>query len=84
MDQVADFHQIYKVKTIGDAFFAIAGLPHTIAIAEGQRDDHTLRMMKFTCHCIQIFSGKYIHPEAQTLLQAAATKNSLLQRQQRH
>ena len=33
MDHTADFHKIYKVKTIGDAFFAIAGLNHEIFLA---------------------------------------------------
>ena len=78
MDQVAEYHKIYKVKTIGDAYFAIAGLPHMTA--EGEADDHTFRMFCFGLDCLQLFSGTYLLPDAKIFLDFNADKNILLQR----
>eukprot|EP00906_Rhabdomonas_costata_P017116 RCo024644 len=71
MDVVADYFKIYKIKTIGDAYFAIAGLPG-LAPPEDPVG-HVMRMMHFASVCAQLFSGRYTHPSAgETLARIAA------------
>ena len=49
---------MYKVKTIGDAFFAISGPACLIEDANlDEQGSPTLRMLRFASDCVQIFSG---------------------------
>ena len=47
---------VTKVKTIGDAYLAIAGLPGA------EERDCCLDMMQFAACCAQVFSTKFDHP----------------------
>ena len=62
MDHIADHYLIYKVKTIGDAYFAITG--PSCLFDTGDTAAPTTRMLKFASDCAQIFSGVYQHPDA--------------------
>ena len=93
MDHVADHFYVHKIKTIGDAYFAISGLPglgpsagSSGAEAEGSREpagSASLRMLQFASVCAQVFSGKYLHPEAGQCLQAIAATSAVLRKEQR-
>ena len=58
MDLVAEYYKVYKVKSIGDTFFGMAGLPGLVS--EDEPDEHTLRIVKFASSCVQIFSGLFL------------------------
>ena len=56
MDTVAEYLNVYKIKTIGDAYLAITGLP-------GSRSARpSYDMLTFASYCAQIFSDRYNHP----------------------
>ncbi len=44
MDSIADHHHIYKVKTIGDAYLAVAGLPGTESVSGNTTLSHCWAM----------------------------------------
>ena len=66
MDTIAEWTHVYKIKTIGDAYLAIAGLP------DYPRPNPTVDMMKFASYCAQIFSHRYKHPDAGSILSLIA------------
>ena len=81
MDTIAEFHKIYKVKTVGDAYFAVAGPPSLI---DGTSDEsHALRTLRFASDCVQVFSGNYTHPDQVQSLKAIAKHSAILTHEQR-
>jgi len=58
MDDVADRYGVYKVKTVGDAYLAISGLP---GMGSGS-EECCLDMLKFASCVAQIFSHRFTHP----------------------
>ena len=40
MDEIAEWNRIYKIKTIGDAYFAIAGLPNALCSTNDDGDNN--------------------------------------------
>eukprot|EP00667_Euglena_gracilis_P001451 EG_transcript_1451 len=71
MDQVADHFCVTKVKTVGDAYLAISGLPGP------QGRNCTLDMLRFASCVTQVFSCKFDHPsrgDVLALLQTHSTK----------
>eukprot|EP00668_Euglena_longa_P037774 GGOE01048647.1.p1 GENE.GGOE01048647.1~~GGOE01048647.1.p1 ORF type:complete len:1227 (-),score=355.69 GGOE01048647.1:693-4226(-) len=62
MDSIADRFGVYKVKTIGDAYLAVAGLPGSDSENAGF---DLLRFASFVC---QVFGDRFVHPmEGQVL-----------------
>eukprot|EP00667_Euglena_gracilis_P000689 EG_transcript_688 len=59
MDAAAEHFHVHKVKTIGDAYLAVAGLPGT----ESPSGTICLDMLLFASSCAQLFSHRYLHPE---------------------
>uniref|UniRef100_A0A7S4G4S8 Guanylate cyclase domain-containing protein n=1 Tax=Eutreptiella gymnastica TaxID=73025 RepID=A0A7S4G4S8_9EUGL len=68
MDTIAEWTHVYKIKTIGDAYLAIAGLP------DYPRPNPTHDMVTFASYCAQIFSRRYRHPDAGAILSLIAGK----------
>eukprot|EP00668_Euglena_longa_P008511 GGOE01010260.1.p1 GENE.GGOE01010260.1~~GGOE01010260.1.p1 ORF type:complete len:1208 (-),score=403.92 GGOE01010260.1:1029-4382(-) len=64
MDTVAEFHHVHKVKTIGDAFLAVTGLPGMDSLT----DCAALDMLLFASCCNQIFSNRFLLPEEAGIL----------------
>jgi class 3 adenylate cyclase len=64
MDVVADYYRIYKVKTIGDAYLGVAGLPGTEAVSASQ----ALDTVYFATVCTALFGPRFIHPEEGAIL----------------
>ena len=65
------FPQVHKVKTIGDAYLAVAGLP-------GQEQDNCcMAMLNFAACCAQIFGSRFCHPNQGDILLAIASRNML-------
>jgi class 3 adenylate cyclase len=64
MDAIADHFHVYKVKTIGDAYLAISGLPGV----EPLHQSAVMDMILFASCCAQVFSGRFKHPEAGAIL----------------
>eukprot|EP00667_Euglena_gracilis_P000447 EG_transcript_447 len=62
MDEIAQRYNVYKVKTIGDAYLAIAGLP-------GSESTEPCMDMLFFASCVaQVFSHRFNHPEKGKIL----------------
>eukprot|EP00668_Euglena_longa_P011075 GGOE01013432.1.p1 GENE.GGOE01013432.1~~GGOE01013432.1.p1 ORF type:complete len:1134 (+),score=292.86 GGOE01013432.1:137-3403(+) len=59
MDITAEHFHVHKVKTIGDAYLAVAGLPGCDSLT----GTICLDMLLFASSCAQLFSHRYIHPE---------------------
>eukprot|EP00667_Euglena_gracilis_P000925 EG_transcript_923 len=75
MDRVADHFCVAKVKTVGDAYLAISGLPGH----EGR--NCALDMLRFASCIAQVFSCKFDHPgpgEVLVLLQNRPTKKGAI------
>eukprot|EP00667_Euglena_gracilis_P003367 EG_transcript_3376 len=71
MDKVAEHFHITKVKTVGDAYLAISGLPGV------ETENCCLDMMRFASTVAQVFSCKFDHPsqgEVLNLFQPRAAK----------
>ena len=60
MDRAADWYHVTKVKTIGDAYLAIAGLPGD------ESENCNLDMLRFASCVAQVFSYCFDHPTDQT------------------
>ena len=50
-------------------------------IKEGEVDDHTLRMFLFVTQCVQLFSGRYKHPDASSVLESVAARSAVIRKQ---
>eukprot|EP00667_Euglena_gracilis_P000724 EG_transcript_725 len=62
MDDVAGRFGVYKVKTIGDAYLAVAGLPGS------ETDNPSLDLLRFASFVCQVFGDRFVHPaEGQVL-----------------
>eukprot|EP00667_Euglena_gracilis_P007105 EG_transcript_7171 len=62
MDHIADRFAVYKVKTIGDAYLAVLGLPGTISA------NISLDLLRFASCVCQVFGDRFVHPtEGQVL-----------------
>ena len=84
MDHVAEHYYVHKIKTIGDAYFAISGLPGLGPTRDSEPPgSHSLRMLQFASVCAQVFSGKYEHPEAGSCLAAISETSAVLQKEQK-
>lgn len=62
MDDIAERYNVYKVKTVGDAYLAIAGLPGT------ETKECCLDMLRFASCVAQIFSHRFNHPDKGKIL----------------
>lgn len=60
MDTVADYAKVYKIKTIGDAYLAVAGLPDD---EHNQSENCCVIMVRFAVYCAQIFGHWFEHPK---------------------
>jgi len=78
MDHIADYFKIFKIKTIGDAYFAISGLRGLSEAMDAVIETSTLRTLKFASAVAQLFSGRYIHPDLGQCLSLIAEKSSLI------
>eukprot|EP00667_Euglena_gracilis_P001506 EG_transcript_1506 len=58
MDAVAEHHHVHKVKTIGDAYLAVSGLPGL----DPRTGNAALDMLLFASDCNQLFSNRFLHP----------------------
>eukprot|EP00668_Euglena_longa_P010109 GGOE01012248.1.p1 GENE.GGOE01012248.1~~GGOE01012248.1.p1 ORF type:complete len:1251 (-),score=392.50 GGOE01012248.1:548-3904(-) len=62
MDFIADRFGVYKVKTIGDAYLAVRGLPGS------DSENPSLEMLRFASFVCQVFGDRFVHPiEGQVL-----------------
>ena len=66
MDGIASFLGVSKVKTIGDAYLAIIGLPGSAS------ENPSLDMLKFASYTAQIFSQRFVHSEQGAILAVVA------------
>ena len=61
-DEIASYFGVHKIKTIGDAYFAVSGLEDNQAGGATQGKDHQVyRMVSFACICQQLFGPTYQH-----------------------
>eukprot|EP00667_Euglena_gracilis_P001022 EG_transcript_1022 len=68
MDVVADHYHIYKVKTMGDAYLGVAGLPGSASLS----GNAALDVLTFASCCAQLFSTRYLHPDHAAVLGTVA------------
>eukprot|EP00667_Euglena_gracilis_P003458 EG_transcript_3466 len=70
MDHIADRFRVYKVKTIGDAYLAVQGLPGSTS------ENPSLDLLRYASFVCQVFGDRFVHPtEGQVL---AAMNNAML------
>ena len=81
MDGAAEYFRVYKIKTIGDSYFSIAGLLGLAHDAFMDSDGHTMRMLNFVSCVAQIFSPRYRHPDHATCLDDVSALSSALSKQ---
>eukprot|EP00667_Euglena_gracilis_P007661 EG_transcript_7735 len=75
MDDVATRFGVYKVKTIGDAYLALCGLPGA------ESENPSLDLLRFASCVAQVFSTQYVHPaegEVLAVMNRAMEANELL------
>eukprot|EP00670_Eutreptiella_braarudii_P025018 CAMPEP_0174379242 /NCGR_PEP_ID=MMETSP0811_2-20130205/122584_1 /TAXON_ID=73025 ORGANISM="Eutreptiella gymnastica-like, Strain CCMP1594" /NCGR_SAMPLE_ID=MMETSP0811_2 /ASSEMBLY_ACC=CAM_ASM_000667 /LENGTH=1177 /DNA_ID=CAMNT_0015531721 /DNA_START=78 /DNA_END=3611 /DNA_ORIENTATION=- len=77
MDSVAENLRVYKVKTIGDAYLAVAGLPGS------ETKNCCLDMLKFACWVAQIFSRRFNHPNSGEILAHITAKNVMQEKKKK-
>eukprot|EP00668_Euglena_longa_P026577 GGOE01033268.1.p1 GENE.GGOE01033268.1~~GGOE01033268.1.p1 ORF type:complete len:1200 (+),score=423.33 GGOE01033268.1:84-3602(+) len=64
MDAVGEYYHVHKVKTIGDAYLAVTGLPGLDSL----NGSTALDMLLFASCCNQIFSNRFLHPAEADIL----------------
>eukprot|EP00667_Euglena_gracilis_P001132 EG_transcript_1132 len=69
MDRIAHRFGVYKVKTIGDAYLAVHGLPGTASVHVA------LDLLRFASCVCQVFGDRFVHP---TEGQVLATMNKAM------
>jgi class 3 adenylate cyclase len=60
-DDVAAFYGVHKIKTIGDAYFAVSGLEDGTAGAATGKGHQVYRMVAFACVTQQLIGPGYTH-----------------------
>eukprot|EP00667_Euglena_gracilis_P000719 EG_transcript_719 len=70
MDSIGDYYSVYKVKTIGDAYLGVTGLPGMQSL----NGSSTIDLMLFASACAQVFSNRFLHPDEGTLLADVAVR----------
>eukprot|EP00668_Euglena_longa_P038024 GGOE01048988.1.p1 GENE.GGOE01048988.1~~GGOE01048988.1.p1 ORF type:complete len:1158 (-),score=417.85 GGOE01048988.1:674-3682(-) len=70
MDAIGDYYRVYKVKTIGDAYLGVTGLPGMTSV----NGNATMDMMLFASACAQVFSNRFLHPDEGTILAEVVTR----------
>jgi len=68
MDCIADYYHVTKVKTIGDAYLAVSGLPGDEA------PNCCLAMLQYAACVAQVFSCQYDHPPKGEILSLLARR----------
>eukprot|EP00670_Eutreptiella_braarudii_P015254 CAMPEP_0174330688 /NCGR_PEP_ID=MMETSP0810-20121108/16877_1 /TAXON_ID=73025 ORGANISM="Eutreptiella gymnastica-like, Strain CCMP1594" /NCGR_SAMPLE_ID=MMETSP0810 /ASSEMBLY_ACC=CAM_ASM_000659 /LENGTH=159 /DNA_ID=CAMNT_0015446005 /DNA_START=89 /DNA_END=565 /DNA_ORIENTATION=- len=69
MDIIASYMNIHKVKTIGDAYLGVSGLP-------GQaKGNCCLNMLNFASCCAQVFGHRFSHPNKGAILSEIASRS---------
>eukprot|EP00668_Euglena_longa_P028595 GGOE01035876.1.p1 GENE.GGOE01035876.1~~GGOE01035876.1.p1 ORF type:complete len:1162 (-),score=411.87 GGOE01035876.1:1521-4565(-) len=68
MDAAAEIYNVHKVKTMGDAYLGVAGLPGS----ESPSGNTALDVLTFASCCAQVFSTRYLHPESAEVLGTVA------------
>eukprot|EP00669_Euglena_mutabilis_P002621 TRINITY_DN132_c0_g1_i1.p1 TRINITY_DN132_c0_g1~~TRINITY_DN132_c0_g1_i1.p1 ORF type:complete len:999 (-),score=276.51 TRINITY_DN132_c0_g1_i1:532-3528(-) len=70
MDRIADHFHVHKVKTIGDAYLAVGGLPGV----DSPSGNVILDTLYFASACAQVFTFRFCHPpEGAALTRVAQT-----------
>eukprot|EP00667_Euglena_gracilis_P000225 EG_transcript_225 len=70
MDQIGDRFGVFKVKTIGDAYLAVQGLPGC------KSENPSLDLLRYASFVCQVFGDRFVHPtEGQVL---AAMNSAML------
>lgn len=60
-DEIASHFGVHKIKTIGDAYFAVVGLEDSTGGAATGKDHQVYRMVSFACITQQLFGPTYAH-----------------------
>eukprot|EP00667_Euglena_gracilis_P001683 EG_transcript_1684 len=68
MDHIADRFGVYKVKTFGDAYLAVLGLPGSNC------ENPCLELLRFASFVCQVFGDRFIHPPAGQVLALMNTR----------
>ena len=81
-DEIASFFGVYKIKTLGDAYFAVSGLEDSAQGVAAGKDNQVYRMASFACVTQQLFGTTYAHyPERTECFAVSANGQELGQMQ---
>jgi class 3 adenylate cyclase len=75
MDDIAGRFGVYKVKTVGDAYLAVAGLPSADrggAADSADSQESCLTILRFAAVVAEVFSHRFHHPEKGEILAVVA------------